>query len=180
MCRRHYACFACAYAQDSIIFFDWLILTQNTQEIWQQSTLPAKRGGLSIADPSRNHVPAYLATYISGTFSKLRSEEELKKSTSRHQSMQQTLKERIFLFMSCRCTNFIKTLLFKACTKLEKLKLTFEDIAAQARPQSYLSSFLHNWNDDCIRATWSRTRGDHPPRLLLSWRGNNNYCNPQQ
>ena len=49
--------------------------TKVNDKFWPQSDLPSKRGGLSIPDPRRNHIPAHLATYIAGSLSKLQLED---------------------------------------------------------------------------------------------------------
>ena len=52
--------------------------TEINYSVWQQATLPPKNGGIGMANPRRNHISAYLATFIAGSFSKFRLESALR------------------------------------------------------------------------------------------------------
>ena len=134
--------------------------TEINDDVWDQSTLPPKRGGLGIQDPRRNHTPAYLATFIAGSFSKLHLEDALRKindSEIQSPDSQRTdipLHE-LFKF-NIRDNDAIQRLFSKFIInfRLEKQAPTLEDIASHAKPQSYLASFLHDSIDRKIRSTW--------------------------
>ncbi len=135
--------------------------TEVNDKVWQQSTLPSKRGGLSIPDPCRNHIPAYLATYIAGSLSKLQLADALGKINDNSNLAVDSQKTQVPIHelqaYSLRQNSSIQDLFSKFINtyKLENNNLTLEDVAVQSRPQSYLTSFIHDWNEDCIRATWS-------------------------
>ena len=135
--------------------------TEINDSVWQQATLPPKSGGIGIADPRRNHIPAYLATFIAGSLSKFRLESALREINITGDEAFDSQKTEIPLHQIQQCSlrdnTPIQTLFSTLINtyKLEKNGLSLEKIASQEKPQSYLSSFLHKSNDAEIRATWS-------------------------
>ena len=161
MCSRHYACFACAYVQNSIIFYSeysgnlvekftqtnatravlyyrceyyreiirkLAITYGSNQPYLQRKGVSVSRIPLAITFQLTwlRIVLAHFLNYV------WRMKKE--KSTNRHQSMQQILKERISIHElqahKFRKNSAIQSMYSKFIEthKLEKHRLTFEDI----------------------------------------------------
>jgi len=134
-----------------------------SDNVWDQSTLPPKKGGLGIPDPKKMHIPAYLATCVASSMSMLRLKEAMRsindKSDQCIDSQRTEVSLNELLICNLRENTTVQELFskFKNTYNIQKdsSELIFKKIAMDDKPQAFLYSFVIVDIDSRIRSVWS-------------------------